>query len=82
MAPRHINTENVTKIVPMKAVTAPIIAFCTEFRCERLCDDGFLFLVGVGRERNTGIVKKIVPVKAVNFKGQLKAQLSSIFVQF
>ena len=29
----------VTKIVAVRAVSAPIGAFCTEFRCERFYDD-------------------------------------------
>ena len=35
-------TDLVAKIVAMRAVNAPIIAFCTELRCERFCDDGIL----------------------------------------
>ena len=37
--PRDINTEMVTKVVPVRAVNFSIGAFCTEFRCEQLCDD-------------------------------------------
>ena len=37
--PRDINTEMVTKVVPVRAVNTPIGAFCMEFRCEQLCDD-------------------------------------------
>ena len=29
----------VTEIVPVRAVNTPIGAFCTEFRCERFCED-------------------------------------------
>ena len=29
-----------TKVVPVRAVELSIGAFCTEFRCEQLCDDG------------------------------------------
>ena len=36
--PRDINTEMVTKIVPVRAVDLSIGPFCTEFRCERFCD--------------------------------------------
>ena len=32
-------TEMVTKMVPVRAVNFSIGAFCTEFRCEQLCDD-------------------------------------------
>ena len=41
----------VTKIVAMGAVHSPIIAFCTEFRCERFCDDGVFWEIdhGVGK---------------------------------
>ena len=37
--PRDTSTEMVTKIVPVRAVNMPIGAFCTEFRCERFCDN-------------------------------------------
>ena len=37
--PFREKTEIVTKIVPVRAVNMPIGAFCTEFRCERFCDD-------------------------------------------
>ena len=37
----------VTKVVPMRAVNISIGAFCTEFRCEQLCDDG-IFRSGPG----------------------------------
>ena len=37
--PGDINTEIVTKMVPVRAVDLSIGAFCTEFRCEQLCDD-------------------------------------------
>ena len=36
--PRDINTEMFTKIVPVRAVNFSIGPFCTEFRCEQLCD--------------------------------------------
>ena len=36
---RDIKTEIVTKIVPVKAVDLSIGPFCTEFWCERFCDD-------------------------------------------
>ena len=39
---RDINTETVTKTVPMKAVNKPICAFCIAFRCEHFCDNDFL----------------------------------------
>ena len=45
--PRDINTEMVTKIVPVRAVDLSIGPFCTEFRCERFCDDD-VFGIGVG----------------------------------
>ena len=45
--PRGINTEMVTKIVPVRAVDLSIGPSCTEFRCERFCDDD-VFGIGVG----------------------------------
>ena len=45
--PRDVNTEMVTKIVPVRAVDLSIGPFCTEFRCERFCDDD-VFGIGVG----------------------------------
>ena len=36
--PRDVNTEMVTKVVPMRAVELSIGAFCTECRCEQLRD--------------------------------------------
>ena len=41
-APRQgpeTNTEIVKKIVPVRAVDLSIGPFCTEFLCERFCDD-------------------------------------------
>ena len=43
--PRDINTEIVTKMVPVRAVDLSIGPFCTEFRCEQLCD-GDTFWIG------------------------------------
>ena len=37
----------VMKVVPTRAVNLSIGAFCTEFRCEQLCDDG-VFRSGPG----------------------------------
>ena len=45
--PRDVNIEMVTKIVPVRAVDLSIGPFCTEFRCERFCDDD-VFGIGVG----------------------------------
>ena len=45
--PRDINTEMFTKRVAVRAVNFSIGPFCTEFRCEQLCDDDFFFLIGV-----------------------------------
>ena len=45
--PRDINTEMFTKVVPRRAVNFSIGAFCTEFRCEQLCDDDTFFWIGV-----------------------------------
>ena len=45
--PRNVNIEMVTKIVPVRAVALSIGRFCTEFRCERFCDDD-VFGIGVG----------------------------------
>ena len=43
-----MNTEMVTKRVAMRAVELSIGAFCTEFWCEPLCDDGiFLGIMAV-----------------------------------
>ena len=71
--PRDISTEIFTKIVPVRAVNFSIGPFCTEFRCEQLCDDdifrdrGQLLGLEIGlRDINTEIVTKIVPVRAVN----------------
>ena len=38
-APRDINTEIVTKVVPVRAVNLSTGPFCTGFRCEQLCGD-------------------------------------------
>ena len=52
--PGDINTEIVTKMVPVRAVELSIGAFCTGFRCEQLCDDdifrdrGQLLAIGAG----------------------------------
>ena len=91
--PRDINKEIVMKIVPVRAVDLSIGPFCTEFWCERFCDEGvfrdrgqlsdsFSLKVGLakirsvkscqnidrklGRDMNTGIVAKMVPVRAVD----------------
>ena len=39
---RDINMEMVTKVVPVRTVELSIGAFCTEFRCEQLYDNGAL----------------------------------------
>ena len=66
-------TEIVTKVVPVRAVNLSIGPFCTEFRCEQLCDDdifqdrGQLLGPEIGlRDINTEIVTKMVPVRAVD----------------
>ena len=71
--PRDIKTEIVTKVVPVRAVELSIGRFCTEFRCEQLCDDnifrdrGQLLGPEIGlRDINTEIVTKMVPVRAVD----------------
>ena len=60
--------EIVRKVVPVRAVELSIGAFCTEFRCEQLCDNG-LFLVSRSnfglRDINMEMVTKVVPVRAV-----------------
>ena len=60
----------VTKIVPVRAVNLSIGPFCTEFWCERFCDDD-VFLGSEStfgpRDINTEMVTKIVAVRAVNF---------------
>ena len=68
-----IKTEIVTKVVPVRAVSLSTGPFCTEFRCERLCDEdifsgsGELLGPETGlRDINTEIVTKIVPVRAVD----------------
>ena len=57
-----------TKRVAVRAVELSIGAFCTEFRCEQLCDnDVFLgsgSVVGV-RGINIEIITRIVPMRAV-----------------
>ena len=70
---RGIKTEIVTKVVPVRAVNLSIGPFCTEFRCEQLCDDdifrdrGQLLNLEIGlRDINTEIVTKMVPVRAVD----------------
>ena len=45
--PRDVITEMVTKIIPVRAVDLSIGPFCTEFRCERFCDND-VFGIGVG----------------------------------
>ena len=45
---RYINTEIVTKMVPVRAVDLSIIAFCTKNRRERFCDDCIVW-IGAGR---------------------------------
>ena len=45
--PRDVNTEMITKTVPVRAVDLSIGPFCTEFWCERFCDDD-VFGIGVG----------------------------------
>ena len=61
--------EMVTKVVPVRAVELSIGAFCTEFRCEQLCDNGIFWyrgqmLVGL-RDINMEMVTEVVPVRAV-----------------
>ena len=70
---RGIKTEIVTKVVPVRAVNLSTGPFCTEFRCEQLCDDdifrdrGQLLGPETGlRDINTEIVTKMVPVRAVD----------------
>ena len=55
---RDINTEMVSEIVPVRAADLSIGQLCTEFRCERFCDDTVLkecdilvgkLTIGVGR---------------------------------
>ena len=70
---RGIKTEIVKKVVPVRAVNLSTGPFCTEFRCEQLCDDdifrdrGQLLGPETGlRDVNTEIVTKMVPVRAVD----------------
>ena len=66
--PRDINEEMFTKRVAMRAVELSIGAFCTEFRCEQLCDDDIFLGSGStfgAQDRNTEMVMKIVTVGAV-----------------
>ena len=44
--PRDINKEIFTKRVAVRAVELSIGAFCTEFRCEQLCDDDIFWGFG------------------------------------
>ena len=60
------------KVVPVRAVDLSIGPFCTEFRCEQLCDDDIFRdrdqLLGPEtgfRDINTEIVTKMPPVRAV-----------------
>ena len=55
--PRDVNTEMVTKIVPVRAVDLSIGPFCTEFRRERFCDDDVF----------SQFIMEIVVLRAVNF---------------
>ena len=71
--PQDINTEIVTKVVPVRAVKLSTGPFCTEFRCEQLCgedifrDRGQLLGSETGpRDINTEIVTKMVPMRAVD----------------
>ena len=50
--PRDVNIQEiVTKMIPVRAVDLSIGPFCTEFRCERFCDDDvFLKIDHQGRE--------------------------------
>ena len=71
--PRDINTEMVTKLVPVRAVNFSIRPFCTEFQCEQLRDDD-IFEIGVGKLHRSGIVQgevryctRGVPVQKGNF---------------
>ena len=70
---RGIRTEIVTKVVPVRAVKLSTGLFCTEFRCEQLCDNnifrdrGQLLGPEIGlRDINTEVVTKVVAVRAVN----------------
>ena len=71
--PGDINTEMATKIVPVRAVNLSTGPFCTEFRCEQLCDEdifrdrGQLLGPETGlRDINAEIFTKMVPMRAVD----------------
>ena len=61
MLPRDINKEIFTKRIAVRAVELSIGAFCTEFRCEQLCDDDMFFESG----SNFVFFTKRVAVRAV-----------------
>ena len=61
---RRIKTEIVTKVVAVRAGNFSIGPFCTEFRCEQLCDDGaFQKSLKIWPVR-AGSVRRFAPVPA------------------
>ena len=61
---RRIKTEIVTKVVAVRAGNFSIGPFCTEFRCEQLCDDGvFQKSLKIWPVR-AGSVRRFAPVRA------------------
>ena len=63
-SPRHIKAEIVTKVVAVRAGNFSIGPFCTEFRCEQLCDDG-VFQKGLKIwPVRAGSVRRFAPVRA------------------
>ena len=72
--PWDISTEMVTKVVSVRAVNFSIGAFCTEFRCEQLCDDG-VFRSGPGDRPsgpNLGLRNDISYRKSLEFASKNK----------
>ena len=72
--PRDINTEMVTKVVPVRAVELSIGAFCTEFRCAQLCDND-TFESGLGDRPsgpNLGLRNEISYCKGLEFASKAK----------
>ena len=55
-------------MVPVRAVDLSIGPFCTEFWCERFCDDGVFEIGSIlgARDINTKICTKVAPIRAVD----------------
>ena len=66
--PRDINTDIVTKVVPVRAVNLSTGPSCTEFRREQLCGDDIFRDYPKTRPQdiNAEIVTKMVAMRAVD----------------